>query len=66
MTIRKGNITRRLKNNGKQKIPFMHEAENKNLNLSESEGLYECCNCGKVVDTKAEKATAECCKKDKN
>lgn len=44
----------------------MHEAENKNLNLSESEGLYECCNCGKVVDTKAEKATAECCKKDKN
>ena len=39
--------------------------KNKNRNLKESDGLYECCNCGKVVDTKADKAAAECGKKDK-
>ena len=47
-----------------KKCPYCG-AENKNLNLSESEGLYECCNCGKVVDTKADKEAAECCKKIK-
>lgn len=47
-----------------KKCPYCG-AENKNLNLKESDGLYECCNCGKVVDTNAVKASAECCKKDK-
>lgn len=48
-----------------KKCPYCG-AENKNLNLSESDGLYECCNCGKVVDTKTDKVAAESRKNDKN
>ncbi len=48
-----------------KKCPYCG-AENRNLNLSESDGLYECSNCGKVVDTKTDKVAAESRKNDKN